>query len=97
MSTPCHVLCSAGVAVMTVMTFTTLLVCLVMLMTWNLHPLLVALFVIVYLPLEGAFLSATLVKVPNGGKLAMLLYMSGSCLYLLWPQQLLSTYMRCLQ
>lgn len=53
---------------MTVMTLTSLLVCLVMLMAWNLHPLLVALFFVVYLPLEGMFLSATLVKVPTGGK-----------------------------
>ena len=52
---------------MTVMMLTSLLVCLVMLMAWNLHPLLVALFFLVYLPLEGTFLSATLVKVPNGG------------------------------
>jgi KUP system potassium uptake protein len=57
-----------GVAVMTVMTVTTCLLALVMLVTWNAHPLLVLLFLAVYLPLEGAFLSATLVKVSSGGE-----------------------------
>lgn len=56
-----------GVAVMTVMTFTTLLTALVMLVAWDLHPVVVALFAIVFLPMEGAFLSASLVKVPSGG------------------------------
>jgi K+ transporter len=62
-----RLLWSAGVAVMTVMTVTTCMLALVMLVTWNTHPLLVLLFLAVYLPLEGAFLSATLVKVSSGG------------------------------
>jgi K+ transporter len=53
---------------MTVMTVTTCMLALVMLVTWNTHPLLVLLFLAVYLPLEGAFLSATLVKVLSGGE-----------------------------
>jgi K+ transporter len=53
---------------MTVMTVTTCMLALVMLVTWNTHPLLVLLFLAVYLPLEGAFLSATLVKVSSGGR-----------------------------
>jgi K+ transporter len=68
MFTKLKLLLAAGVAVMTVMTVTTCMVALVMLVTWNMHPLLVLLFLAVYLPLEGALLSATLVKVSHGGK-----------------------------
>eukprot|EP00879_Flechtneria_rotunda_P016144 GHRR01016888.1.p1 GENE.GHRR01016888.1~~GHRR01016888.1.p1 ORF type:complete len:883 (+),score=297.21 GHRR01016888.1:1137-3785(+) len=73
-----------GVAVMSVMTMTTLLVALVMLMTWNLHPAIVALFLCVYLPLEGACLSATLVKIPSGGWVAILVAVILSSIKLTW-------------
>jgi hypothetical protein len=53
---------------MTVMTVTTCMVALVMLVTWNTHPLLVVLFLAVLLPLEGVLLSSTLVKVSSGGE-----------------------------
>jgi len=39
-----------------------------MLLTWNIDPLVVAVFAVVYLSMEGAFLSATLVKIPSGGE-----------------------------
>jgi len=62
-----YVMIHTGVAVMSVMVMTTLLMSLVMLLAWDINPLLVGLFLLVYLPMEGAFLSATLVKIPSGG------------------------------
>lgn len=47
---------------MTVMVLTTGFVTLVMLMTWELSPLLVAPFFLFFFTLEGVFLSATLSK-----------------------------------
>lgn len=49
------------------MLFSTLLVGVVMLVAWGLHPLLVVAFLVLYVGIEGAFLSANLLNIPNGG------------------------------
>jgi K+ transporter len=67
LSSVSYLMIHTGVAVMSVMVMTTLLMSLVMLLAWDINPLLVGLFLLVYLPMEGAFLSATLVKIPSGG------------------------------
>lgn len=57
----------AGVAVIGVMFITTCLVSLVMLLVWNMHPLLILPFLLVFGLIEGVYLSAVLNKVPQGG------------------------------
>lgn len=75
---------SAGVAVMTVMVLTTMLVALVMVVTWDIHPCLILLFLVVYLPLECLYLSATLVKIPSGGWVALVVAATVSSVKMTW-------------
>ncbi|KAL3690594.1 hypothetical protein R1sor_016903 [Riccia sorocarpa] len=56
-----------GVAVVFVMLFTTFLICLVMLVIWQTSVFLVIPYFLVYLVIEGTYMSAVLTKVPQGG------------------------------
>jgi K+ transporter len=69
---------------MSVIVVTTLLITLVMLIVWDLHPAWAALWLLVYLPLECAFLSATLVKVVSGGWVALVVAAVVSSINIIW-------------
>lgn len=59
--------CPAGIAVNMVMLSTVFLVSLVMLVAWGTHPLLVLAFFLPFAFIEGVFLSANILNIPNGG------------------------------
>ena len=59
--------CCAGVAVTVDMLVTTCLVTLVMLLVWQTPKWLALPFFLVFGTIEGAYFSATLLKVPHGG------------------------------
>ncbi|EEF40532.1 probable potassium transporter 17 [Ricinus communis] len=56
-----------GVVVSLVMLITTILLTLVMIIIWRSPPLLVALYFFVFFTMEGVYVSAVLVKIPEGG------------------------------
>lgn len=61
-----------GVVVTLVMLITTILLTIVMITVWRTHVLLVALFFCVFFVLEGVYVSALMVKIPEGGWLPFL-------------------------
>jgi KUP system potassium uptake protein len=73
-----------GVAVMSVMAITTLLAALTMSICWDTHPLLYGVFLLVYLPLELTYLSATLAKMASGGWVSPLVAVIVSTIKLTW-------------
>ncbi|MDN4017371.1 potassium transporter Kup [Zwartia panacis] len=56
-----------GISVTTTMLITTLLVAVVMIREWKLNPLLVAVFLVVFLLIDVSFWAANLIKVKDGG------------------------------
>ncbi|XP_019180311.1 PREDICTED: potassium transporter 5-like [Ipomoea nil] len=62
-----------GIAVMSVMVITTFMVTLIMLVIWKTNIWLVALFFLVFIGIEGLYLSAALYKFTQGGYLPLLL------------------------
>ncbi|XP_019180296.1 PREDICTED: potassium transporter 5-like isoform X2 [Ipomoea nil] len=62
-----------GIAVMSVMVITTCMVTLIMLVIWKTNIWLVALFFLVFIGIEGLYLSAALYKFTQGGYLPLLL------------------------
>lgn len=50
-----------------VMFSTVILVALVMLLAWGTHPLLVMMFLVPFIAIEGVFLSANILNIPHGG------------------------------
>ena len=73
-----------GVAVMSVMSLTTILGAIVMIVSWDTHPALVLLFLVIYLPYELLYLSATLTKVASGGWVALMVAGIVSVINLVW-------------
>lgn len=57
----------SGVVVSLVMLITTLLLTLVMIMIWRTPPILVALYFVVFVGMEGVYVSAVFTKIPEGG------------------------------
>ena len=56
-----------GVAVITVMFITTVLAAIVMLVCYDLNPVLVGLFALIFGSIEALYLSSNAVKIPEGG------------------------------
>lgn len=56
-----------GISVTTTMLITTLLVAVVMIREWKLNPLIVAVFLVVFLAIDLSFWAANLIKVKDGG------------------------------
>lgn len=73
-----------GIAVVSVMLITSILVALVMLVAWQWPPLAGALFLGLFGAAEGIFLSAALVKVPGGGWVPLLLGASLMAIMCIW-------------
>ncbi|KAG1655477.1 hypothetical protein FOA52_008672 [Chlamydomonas sp. UWO 241] len=73
-----------GVAVMTVMLLTTFMVTLVMVIQWELSLVFVCLFAGFYVIVDGTFLSATLIKVPSGGWVALVIAAVVMTIMLVW-------------
>jgi hypothetical protein len=69
---------------MTVMAITTLLAALTMSICWDTHPLLYGVFLVIYLPLELTYLSATLAKMASGGWVSPLVAVIVSTIKLTW-------------
>jgi KUP system potassium uptake protein len=62
-----------GISLTTTMLITTLLVAIVMLREWKLNPILVALFLLIFLSIDLSFWAANLVKIKAGGWYPLLL------------------------
>ncbi|KAG2497281.1 hypothetical protein HYH03_004865 [Edaphochlamys debaryana] len=73
-----------GLAVSAVLFITTLLVLVVMLAVWEVSLLLVVPFGVFFLVLEGGFLSANMVKVPNGGWFSLAVSAAVSYIMTIW-------------
>lgn len=73
-----------GVCVIMVTFITTSLVALVALIVWRMHWLVVFVIWLPFLTLDGLFLSASLVKVPDGAWFTILLAMLLSSIFVLW-------------
>ncbi|QDS72532.1 hypothetical protein FKW77_000308 [Venturia effusa] len=73
-----------GVCVIMVTFITTSLVALVALIVWRMHWLLVFVIWLPFVTLDGLFLSASLVKVPDGAWFTILLAMFLSSIFVLW-------------
>lgn len=56
-----------GVAVIWVMLITTFVMTVVMLVIWDTHVILVSIFFLAYLCIEGAYMTSLLTKIPSGG------------------------------
>ncbi|KXZ55129.1 hypothetical protein GPECTOR_3g280 [Gonium pectorale] len=73
-----------GLAVMTDILTTTCLICLVMLTVWEVSLLLLVPYAVVFLALEGAYWSANIVKVPEGGWFTLAVALGVSAIMLIW-------------
>lgn len=73
-----------GVAVISVMLITTVMMALVMLVVWGLAPWLVLPFLGFFAAIEGLFLSANLIKVPEGGWVALMIAALVASMKLIW-------------
>lgn len=67
-----------------VMVFTVILVSIVMLVAWRLHIAWTLLFLLPYLFVEGAFLSANLLNIPHGGWFSITMAVTITSVAVLW-------------